>query len=129
MNEGETHMEKNKVKVIINNTEYTLVTPEKPEYVQRVAILVDKKIAEITEVNPHLSTAMTAMLSAINLADDFLKNEDSADNLRNQVAEYSKSNKSMNSDITEKNKHIKELEKEVERLKIALAKAESAKCE
>ncbi len=122
-------MEKNKVKVIINNTEYTLVTPEKPEYVQRVAILVDKKIAEITEVNPHLSTAMTAMLSAINLADDFLKNEDSADNLRNQVAEYSKSNKSMNSDITEKNKHIKELEKEVERLKIALAKAESAKCE
>lgn len=122
-------MEKNKVKVIINNTEYTLVTPEKPEYVQRVAILVDKKIAEITEVNPHLSTAMTAMLSAINLADDFLKNEDSADNLRNQVAEYSKSNKSMNSDITEKSKHIKELEKEIERLKIALAKAESSKGE
>lgn len=129
MNEGETHMEKNKVKVIISNTEYTLVTPEKPEYVQRVAILVDKKIAEITEVNPHLSTAMTAMLSAINLADDFLKNEDSADNLRNQVAEYSKSNKSMNSDITEKSKHIKELEKEIERLKIALAKAESSKGE
>ena len=129
MNEGETHMEINKVKVIINNTEYTLVTPEKPEYVQRVAILVDKKIAEITEVNPHLSTAMTAMLSAINLADDFLKNKDSADNLRNQVAEYSKSNKSMNSDITEKSKHIKELEKEIERLKIALAKAESSKGE
>lgn len=129
MNEGETHMEKNKVKVIINNTEYTLVTPEKPEYVQRVAILVDKKIAEITEVNPHLSTAMTAMLSAINLADDFLKNEDSADNLRSQIAEYSKGNKSMESDITEKNGRIKELEKEVERLKIALAKAESAKDE
>ena len=91
--------------------------------------LLIKKIAEITEANPHLSTAMTAMLSAINLADDFLKNEDSADNLRNQVAEYSKSNKSMNSDITEKNKHIKELEKEIERLKIALAKAESAKGE
>ena len=126
MNEGETHMEKNKVKVIINNTEYTLVTPEKPEYVQRVAILVDKKIAEITEVNPHLSTAMTAMLSAINLADDFLKNEDSADN---QIAEYSKGNKSMEYDITEKNGRIKELEKEVERLKIALAKAESAKGE
>ena len=122
-------MEKNKVKVIINNTEYTLVTPEKPEYVQRVAILVDKKIAEITEVNPHLSTAMTAMLSAINLADDFLKNEDSADNLRSQIAEYSKDNKSMESDITEKNGRIKELEKEVERLKIALAKAESAKDE
>lgn len=125
-------MEKNKVKVIIGGTEYTLVTPEQAEYVQRVAILVDKKISEITEYNPHLSTAMSAMLTAINLSDDYLKLESASDNLRNQVAEYSKNEHTAKSQLDEKTKQlgeleqkVQELEREVQDLKIELAKTES----
>lgn len=119
-------MEKNKVKVIIGGMEYTLVTPEEAEYVQRVAILVDKKLSEITEYNPHLSTAMAAMLTSINLADDYLKIDDSMDNLRKQVAEYSKSEQTASGAIAERDKRIEELEKEVQNLKIELAKTEAA---
>ena len=115
-------MEKNKVVVRINSTDYTLVTPEEPEYVQRVAILVDKKMAEISEHNPHLSTAMLAMLTSINLSDDYLKLEDGTDNLRKQVADYSKSEKQMKTKLDEAEKRTEELVKEVQRLKIELAK-------
>lgn len=116
-------MEKNRVKVIISNTEYTLVTSETPEYVQRVAIFVDKKISEITQNNPHLSTAMSAMLTAINLADDCLKNKDSADTLRDSVAEYSKNNSKLTETLSDKDAKIKELEGEIQKLKLKLAKA------
>lgn len=119
-------MEKNKVKVIIANTEYTLVTEEAPEYVQRVAILVDRKISEITTSNPHLSTAMSAMLTAINLADDFLKNDASADNLRGNVAEYSKKIGELEARLSEKAARIAELEKEIEKLKLESSRSTSA---
>lgn len=122
-------MEKNKVNVKINKTDYTLVTGEEPEYVQRVAILVDKKISEITANNPHLSTAMSAMLTAINIADDYLKNEDSADNLRTEFSDYSKKLKELGNELEEKNKEIQKLEKEVQELKISLAKFEGARNE
>ncbi len=119
-------MEKNKVKVIIANTEYTLVTEEEPEYVQRVAILVDKKVSEITACNPHLSTAMSAMLTAINLADDLLKNDASADNLRGSVAEYSKKIGRLEAEASEKDAKIEKLEKEIGELKLEKAKRDSA---
>lgn len=115
-------MEKNKVVVRINGMDYTLVTPEKAEYVQRVAILADKKMSEISEHNPHLSTAMLAMLTAINLADDCLKLEDGADNLRKQVAEYSKKEQDTRGELEESQKKSAALEKEVQSLKIELAR-------
>ena len=42
-------MEKRKVEVKINNIEYTLVSNEPEEYVQRVAVLVNKRMNQITE--------------------------------------------------------------------------------
>lgn len=115
-------MEKNKVVVRINGMDYTLVTPEKAEYVQRVAILADKKMSEISENSPHLSTAMLAMLTAINLADDCLKLSDGADNLREQVAEYSKNERETRNELEEFKKKAEALEKEVQSLKIELAR-------
>ncbi len=47
-------MESKKVEVKINNIEYTLVTNEPEEYVQRVALLVNKRMNEISEGSPQL---------------------------------------------------------------------------
>ena len=116
-------MEKNRVKVIINNTEYKLVTPEEPEYVQRVAILVDRKIAEITENNPHLSTAMISLLAAINISDDYLKLEADMDNLRKQITEYSKNQSLLSAKLAEKTATAERQEKEIQDLKIELARS------
>ena len=65
-------MEKNKVKVLIDGAEYTLVTAETAEYVQRVAVRVDKKIKDIKRENPQLTNVMIAMLAAINLSDEYI---------------------------------------------------------
>lgn len=116
-------MEKKKVKVLINGAEYTLVTAEPAEYVQRVAVRVDKTLSEIAQANKRLSTAMIAMLTSINLADELIRLEDTADNLRNQVAKYSKTEIQLSTQVSEKTARIDELEKKVQELQIELAKS------
>jgi cell division protein ZapA len=116
-------MDKKKVKVLINGAEYTLVTAEPAEYVQRVAVRVDKTLSEIAQANKRLSTAMLAMLTSINLADELIKVEDSCDNLRKQVAEYSKSEIQLSTQVSEKDARIDNLEKKIQELQIELAKS------
>ncbi|MBR5155326.1 MAG: cell division protein ZapA [Clostridia bacterium] len=116
-------MEKKKVKVLINGAEYTLVTAEPAEYVQRVAVRVDKALSEIAQANKRLSTAMLAMLTSINLADELLRIEDAADNLRKEIADYSKAEIQLSTQLSEKTKRVEELEKTVQNLQIELAKS------
>ncbi len=115
-------MEKNKVKVLINNAEYTLVTAEPDEYVQRVAVKVDKKLKEIKKENPQLTNVMAAMLTAINLSDEYIKLEDTADNLRKQVADYAKNEMKLTAALDDRTAKVEELEKTVQELKIELAR-------
>ncbi len=116
-------MEKEKVKVLINDAEYTLVTKEPAEYVQRVAVRVDKVMSEIARENKRLSTAMLSMLTSINLADGLVKAEDTANELRKEIAEFSKKEIQMTTQISEKSARISELEKTVQELQIELAKS------
>lgn len=115
-------MEKNRVKVLINGTEYTLVSSEEPEYVQRVAVLADRKLTEIYESSPRLSTALASMLAAINLADDYIKLDDAADNLRKQIAESLKNEEKLSAELMEYKERAAKLEDEVQTLKIELAR-------
>jgi len=103
-------MEKNKVKVLINGAEYTLVTSESAEYVQRVAVRVDRKFKEIRRENLALTNNMVAILTAINMTDDYIKMEEEANNLRKQIAEYAKNEKLYSSMLSDRNKRIAELE-------------------
>ncbi len=116
-------MEKQRVKVLINGTEYTLVTAEPAEYVQRVAVRVDRAIAELRRDNNHLSTTMLSMLTSINIADQLLRTEDAADNLRKEIAEYSKNEAQLNARLTEKTTKVEALERKVQELQIELAKS------
>ncbi len=120
-------MEKKKVKVLINGAEYTLVTAEPAEYVQRVAVRVDRAISEIAQADKSLSTAMLAMLTSINLADELLRIEDAADNLRKEIAQYSKSEIQISTQLDEKTRRIEELEKTVQNLQIELARSSARK--
>ena len=115
-------MEKNKVKVLINGVTYTLVTTESPEYVQRVAVMVDRKLKEIKGENPELTNVMIAMLTSINLADENIKLEDSTNNLRKQITEYAKNEQKLTVALDERTAKVKELENEVQDLKLELAR-------
>lgn len=61
------------VTVNVFGQEYTLRGDAEPEYVQSVARLVDEKMREIAENAKLGSTAKVAILAAINLADELLR--------------------------------------------------------
>lgn len=118
-------MESKKVEVKINNIEYTLVSNEPEEYVQRVALLVNKKMNEITESAPQLSTAMKAVLTAVNIADDCLKNESVLDNLRIELKGYMEEAKGLGTELEAKKAETEKLREDIHKLQIELAKKET----
>ena len=118
-------MENKRVEVKINNVEYLLVTNEPEEYVQRVALLVNKRMGQIQEGNKQLSTAMTAVLAAINIADDLLKNESVLDNIREELRRYIDEAKTKGEALEEKKLEVETLKEDMHKLQIELAKKET----
>ena len=109
-------MEKNRIRVRICGIEYMLVSTEEPEYIHRVAYLVDKKMNEIMSANTKLSTAQAAVLTAVNLADERIRSTDGTDNLRDQVAEYSKLSEEYKQKCSECEKKLAAAKKRIEAL-------------
>lgn len=77
----------NRVTMSICGQEYTLVADESAEYMKKVGALVDQRMDRIQETL-HVSQADAAVLAAVNLADELLKNQAAAENLRRQVKNY-----------------------------------------
>ncbi len=98
---------KNKVIVRIMGQEYTLVSDDSREYMQRVSNLVDDKMKEITAANKKLSTSMIAVLTALNSTDEFLKMKDERDLLLKKLDDPS-------IEVAELRKKLLEAQKEAE---------------
>nr|WP_276568469.1 cell division protein ZapA [Acetivibrio saccincola] len=80
-----TVAERNKVNVRIAGKDYTLLGKETEEYIQKVALYVDKKLNTIMNQNSKLSTSMASVLAAINIADDYFKACENIDNLSREL--------------------------------------------
>lgn len=96
----------NKVTVKIANHEYTIVGEEKKEYLLQLAAHVDEKIESTSKANPKLSQTMTAVLTAINIADEYYS----------QLNENSELRKNLNKPLEElekASKYIKDLERTI----------------
>ncbi len=76
---------KTKTVVKINGIEYILKGYETEEYIHKVAICVDKKMQQIIENNPKLSTSMVSVLTALNLADELIKLREEHEKLKKQL--------------------------------------------
>ena len=77
----------NRITVTISGTEYTLMSEESPSYMQKVAVLVDEKMTDIMAAG-RVSRMDAAVLAAANLADELLKQQAAAENLRRQLKGY-----------------------------------------
>ena len=78
----------NRITVSICGDEYTFVAEESTAYMEQVAALVDKKMSEIL-TGAKVGRSDAAVLAAVvNLADELLKSEQTAENLRRQVKDY-----------------------------------------
>ena len=77
----------NRITVSICGDEYTFVAEESTAYMEQVAALVDEKMGEIL-TGAKVGRSDAAVLAAVNLADELLKSEQTAENLRRQVKDY-----------------------------------------
>jgi cell division protein ZapA len=93
---------RNKVGVRISGKEYTLVGEESERYILNLAYFVDKKISEMLKLNPMLSTSMAAVLTSVNVADEYLK-------LAKQESEISQKLTQKTQELQEVNAQIAEL--------------------
>jgi len=63
----------NKVTVRIFGKDYPLRSEDSREYIQRLALYVDDKMRETMEKNDKLSNSMIAVLTALNISDEYHK--------------------------------------------------------
>jgi len=78
---------KQKTEVTIAGKRYTIVGEEKADYIQKIAKYVDDKMTELINQNNELTQDRAAVLTAINIADEYFKAEENADSLRGQIVE------------------------------------------
>lgn len=78
-------MDKTRTMVKICGKEYVMAGFESEEYIHRVAIYVDRKMAELKGQYVNLNPSTLSVLTAINIADDLLKFQEQFDALN---AEY-----------------------------------------
>lgn len=75
-------MSKNKVEVKIHGQEYKLMSEDSHEYMQVISKFLDQRMEEIAKGNKKLSTAMVAVLAALNVADDYFKLKEAHEQLK-----------------------------------------------
>ena len=88
-------MEKQKTVVRVAGKEYALVSSDPPEYMQRVAAYVDRKLNEMS-VATRLPSNMVAVLACLNMADDLMNSHDEHTRLRYELM-------LLRQEVTEKN--------------------------
>ena len=77
-------MKKNKVVVHLMGHEYTLLTDQSPEQVQRVARYVDRKLRE-TAITTRAAEPMVATLTSMTLADELFRAQDENVRLKREL--------------------------------------------
>lgn len=95
---------KNKVVVTIAGQEYTMVAVEDEFYVRKCAALVDSQLREL--MNGRLSQADGAVLTAMNLADQYFKEQEAAENLRRQIKDGLEECSRLKSELSECKREI-----------------------
>ncbi len=68
-----SHGDRRKVSVMIYGEPYMVLGNDEPGRIEKLAVLVDKKMRLISQRNPRLSTTKVAVLTALNLADEMIR--------------------------------------------------------
>lgn len=100
----------NRVTVTIADQKYTFSASEEQEYMEQVAAHVDALIRETMRGSRNLSLMESAVLTAVNLADDFFKEQESANNLRRQIKETLEESARLKLELSEAKREIFKLQ-------------------
>ena len=100
---------KNRVTVTIAGQEYTLVATEEEGYVEKVAQHVDAQMKQVLE-GARVSLVDGAVLTAVNIADEYFKEVEASENLRRQLKEYLEEATKMKLELSEAKREIFKLQ-------------------
>ncbi len=103
----------NRITVNICGTDYTVTAEESPSYMQKVAALVDAKMSEIT-ASGRVSRMDAAVLAAMNIADEMLKQQSGTENLRAQLKGYLDEANRAKSEVSECKREIFKLQQQLQ---------------
>lgn len=76
--------ETNKINVLIDGRNFTVIGNGSEEYVYKLASYVDEKIREMTGKNDRLSGSMAATLAALNITDELYRTSIELKSLKNE---------------------------------------------
>ena len=111
--------------VKINGQEYSVVGAEPKEYLLKVSSFVDDKMEIIAKANKKLSTSMIAVLTCINIADQYIKTQDCLNERikeiqqpQQRIMELEKHIETLHSELDEKDREYSDLEKKIEEIEV-----------
>ena len=99
---------KNKVVVTIADRDYTMVAVEDANYVRKCAAHVDRQLREIA--NSRISQADAAVLAGMNIADQYFREQDAAENLRRQIKDKLEEVNQLKMELSEAKREIFKLQ-------------------
>jgi cell division protein ZapA len=80
-----SEQKKTRTTVDIYGQQYSIVGSESTSYIRLVASIVDDKMREISEKNSNLDSSKLAVLTAVNVVNDYLKVKDELEALQEKI--------------------------------------------
>ena len=96
---------KNKVTVTIAEQQYTLIADQDAAAVEKIAAHVDTRVREVRE-GSHLSLADSALLAAMNIAEEYFKEAEASEILRRQLKDYLEEGAKVKQELSEAKREI-----------------------
>ena len=98
-----------KVNVSIAGQEYTMVAEESEDYVRRCAGHVDSQVQEIIR-SASIYRADAGILAAMNIADQYFREQQTSENLRRQVKDSVEEAAQLKNELSEARREIFKLQ-------------------
>ncbi|MGC4376164.1 cell division protein ZapA [Fictibacillus sp. Mic-4] len=76
---------KTRTTVDIYGQTYTIVGTETSSHIRSVAAMVDRKMREIQSFNSYLDTKQLAVLTAVNIMNEYLKSKEELEKLQEKI--------------------------------------------
>ena len=99
----------NRVVINICGEDYTFVAEESAAYMEKVGAYVSGKMQEVLD-GAKVSLVDGAVLAALNVADEYFKEVEAAENLRRQLKEYLEEATKMKLELSEAKREIFKLQ-------------------
>lgn len=116
----------NKVKIRIAGKDHWIVGTESEEYIQKIGLYVDKKMSDVMSAGENnLSTVMGSVLVSVNIADDYFKERDRANQQKTKMNEMEKQIKDLQNKLNTLEVRCGKLEDEKENYKLKLVERET----